>query len=140
MTADTRHKTKSKKQHTVESLRKEGYRVAVMHERLEDANRNILPRGGTTLVLVSPPDRPSKTYFSFAYCSDKDNYNKKVGVSIALGRLMSGIKKGLGRCLNDTQVLNSEDGKLLRKLHDKFQEILNRQISKENKGGETVDS
>jgi hypothetical protein len=48
------------------------------------------PRGGfTTVELV---DRDKKVY-GVAYCSEKDNYNKKIGRMIATGRAMKDLGK-----------------------------------------------
>lgn len=86
----------------VEQLRKMGNKVRVMHFRY--ANRKhggILfsnqemkkngfipdPRGGKVSVEITMPDNTTK--FGEAICSTKDNYNKRVGVSIAIGRALS---------------------------------------------------
>ncbi len=89
---------------TVKSLRDQGFQVRVHHIRRykyesENAavpsnfNRNqiILARGGVTDVAITTPD--GKNVRAFAYCSDKDGYNKKRGVLIALGRAMKQLSK-----------------------------------------------
>ena len=77
-----------KKKYTVESLRKSGFRVRVYHCRQKDADE-ISCRGGYTAVAVTPPNGTQfSTCNGFAHCSKKDNYNKRLGVTIALGRAM----------------------------------------------------
>jgi len=46
----------------------------------------IAPQGGLTQVCVSLPN--GKYYFGHAFCSNKDNFNKKIGRNIALGRAL----------------------------------------------------
>ena len=88
--------------HTVKSLREKGYRVKVHHIRRckrapgyelvsfpEQAKNIILPTGGITDVTVVPPNGGGVN--GIAHCSMKDNYNKKRGVMIALGRAMKQI-------------------------------------------------
>lgn len=44
-------------------------------------------KGGQTLVRVTTPT--GQVLVGIAACSDKDNFNKKLGVNIALGRAMT---------------------------------------------------
>ena len=94
--------------HTVKSLRDQGFQVRVHHIRRykyesENAavpsnfNRNqiILARGGVTDVAITTPD--GKNVRAFAYCSDKDGYNKKRGVLIALGRAMKQLNNPINK-------------------------------------------
>ena len=77
----------------IQELRNSGYKVKVLHHRLYNGEycygsyyRTRLPdcKGGFTKVII---DSPSGEHFEGeAKCSDKDNYNKKLGVRIALGR------------------------------------------------------
>ena len=77
-----------KKKYTVESLRKSGFQVRVYHCRQRDAGQ-ISCHGGYTAVAVTPPNGTQfSTCNGFAFCSKKDNYNKRLGVAIALGRAM----------------------------------------------------
>jgi len=73
---------------TVHELRKLGYKVSVHHDRnIVNRNGNLEfdPRGGNTVVtLVNDGD----IVIGRAACSKKDNYSKKLGVRIALGRLL----------------------------------------------------
>ena len=45
-------------------------------------------KGGATLVFVTGEEGVS---FAEAYCSHKDNYNRRLGRDIALGRLAAGV-------------------------------------------------
>lgn len=86
---------------TVQELRNRGYKVRVLHNRLyngyhkwqvgavESARYNYGPidpdsKGGSTQVVIDSPD--GKHFSGFAICSKKENYDKKMGVRIALGR------------------------------------------------------
>ena len=83
---------------TVQELRNAGYKVRVLHNRLYNGyykwqvgdnhkiNSPIDPdaKGGSTEIVI---DSPSGQHFQgVAICSKKENYNKKLGVRIALGR------------------------------------------------------
>lgn len=73
---------------TVHELRKSGYKVRVLHYRngksmcfWEDD-----PKGGETVVQITTPD--GRELEGCAKCSDKDLYNKKIGVKVAIGRAL----------------------------------------------------
>lgn len=51
----------------------------------------ILPRGGETMVRVFDDD--GTTVSGIARCSDKDNYNKRLGRTIALGRALKRLRE-----------------------------------------------
>ena len=69
---------------TVGMLRKLGYKVAVLHKRHYDNNGIKKPKGGKTVIII---DIPHNEHFEgVAVCCNSDNYNKKMGVRIALGR------------------------------------------------------
>lgn len=69
---------------TVAYLRSNGYKVAVHHSRKKDNNGTILPKGGKTVLII---DSPRGEHFEgVSRCSNEDNYNKKLGIRIALGR------------------------------------------------------
>lgn len=74
---------------TVHQLRKLGYKVKVWHTRngSYDYLEQFDPRGGMTEVEVYDMNA-QQSYLGIAQCSDKDNYNKKLGVKIALGRAL----------------------------------------------------
>ena len=88
---------------TVQQLRNAGYKVRVLHNRLYNgyhkwqvgAREHIQKyapidpdaKGGSTQIVI---DSPTGEHFQgLAICSKKENYNKKLGVRIAIGR--SGI-------------------------------------------------
>ena len=62
-------------------LREQGWKVRVLHQRQYDKHGNLQPRGGTTLVKINGN-------VAVAVCSDQDNYCKKTGLAIALGRVL----------------------------------------------------
>jgi hypothetical protein len=69
---------------TVSYLRKSGYKVAVFHKRNKDKNGTILPKGGKTVLVIDSPH--GEHFEGSAKCSNEDNYDKKLGIRIALGR------------------------------------------------------
>lgn len=86
---------KGKKMKRVHELRKAGNVVRVFHHRLlqkdeeDERGYSFSPRGGRTEVLIKPINNPDMPMIiSHAFCSNKDNYNKKLGVQIALGRAL----------------------------------------------------
>lgn len=80
---------KEKTMFTVEDLRNSGAKVKVLHYRLPPVHKSdkYNPKGGKTSVIVI---MNNETFEATATCSKKDNYNKKMGVKIALGRIMHG--------------------------------------------------
>jgi hypothetical protein len=44
-----------------------------------------------TMVTVNPenPAKPGQVFDGFAFCGEKDNFNKKLGVTIARGRAIA---------------------------------------------------
>jgi len=85
---------------TIQELRNKGFKVRVLHNRLyngyhkwqegdkEHGPLDPDPRGGSTEIVIDSPT--GEHYHGTAICSRKENYNKKMGVRIALGR--SGVK------------------------------------------------
>lgn len=86
---------------TIQELRNKGYKVRVLHNRLYNGyhkwqvgsrpSSNLGygpidpdPKGGSTEIVIDSPT--GRHYQGLAICSKKDNYNKKLGVKIALGR------------------------------------------------------
>lgn len=72
---------------TVEYLRRSGYKVAVHHHRIKNKNGLFSPKGGKTVLTIDSPH--GERFVGVAKCSNEDNYDKKLGIRIALGR--SGI-------------------------------------------------
>ena len=83
----------------VQGLRDSGFKVKVHHHRRNIANnkfgytigqscKDSLPTGGYTTIEVTTPD--NEVLNGRANCSTCDNYNKRIGVAIALGRALNG--------------------------------------------------
>lgn len=69
---------------TVQELRNNGYKVKVLHYRNPSTTALYSPKGGKTRLII---DSPTGEHFEGeAICSKKDNYNKRLGIQIALGR------------------------------------------------------
>lgn len=73
---------------TIEELRKIGYKVRVHHHR-KMSLEGINSRGGKTVVEVTTPD--GTTLVGMSRCSRKENFDKRMGVRIALGRAMKSL-------------------------------------------------
>lgn len=71
---------------TIDQLRNIGYKVKVIHMRNIDNKNTILPKGGTTMVVLTDPS--GITTEGIARCSDEDGFVKSIGVKIALGRAL----------------------------------------------------
>ena len=84
---------------TVQELRNSGYKVKVLHNRLYNGYQkwetpaddfgdytfvNPDSKGGSTQVIIDSPN--GQHFEGHSICSKKDNYDKKMGVRIALGR------------------------------------------------------
>lgn len=76
---------------TVHELRKQGFTVKVRHTRiysetqkLDGISYDVLPKGGLTDVAIYKDNAFLAN--GMAKCSDHDNYCKKLGTKIALGR------------------------------------------------------
>lgn len=76
-------------------------RVAVVHRRWSDDRRAFgttdelrrigkapHPKGGVTVALATSGDR---SFRAEARCSDRDNFSRKVGRTIAVGRLAKAL-------------------------------------------------
>jgi hypothetical protein len=79
---------------SVHNLRQLGYKVKVWHTRNEIEKQHfggflyeLDPHGGMTEVEVYDFDA-QQSYVGQAWCSDRDNYCRKLGVRIALGRAL----------------------------------------------------
>ena len=80
---------------SVHDLRKRGLKVKVRH------NRNFVtkdmdfydfdPCGGSTEVEIFDP-KTRQSYVGTSLCSRKDNYSRKLGVKIALGRALKSME------------------------------------------------
>ena len=87
-----------KKDMTVEQVKKEGYDVYIRHERLYEDVPNmpplyLSPTGGATYAELT--DKVTgHVATAEARCNNRDNYNRKIGVKIALGRAYKMMKEG----------------------------------------------
>lgn len=96
---------------SIQSLREQGNKVRVKHCRkykslpgeyltrgqYETATnilqkspygKTVSPKGGMTVVQITTPE--GEELEGIAVCSDRDSYNRKKGLAIALGRAISG--------------------------------------------------
>jgi len=69
----------------VSELRSNGFKVRVLHHRKWNLC-GISNLGGRTIVQIKTPE--GQELEGEAICSKEDNYNKKLGVSIAIGRAL----------------------------------------------------
>lgn len=84
--------------HTVEQLRKQGYKVRVKHFRrhhfeikVGGQKQVVDPRGGRTVVEITSPSGLNAVGESF--CCPIDNFDRKLGLKIALGRAIKNYCK-----------------------------------------------
>ena len=91
---------------TVQTLRGNGYKVIVDHWRNHKnyitGELSLMPqyeiddctciycKGGHTHVKVLSPE--GKEGYGIAMCNVKDNYNRKLGVALALSRALNSLK------------------------------------------------
>ena len=79
---------------TVHDLRRLGYKVQVLHNRVMDRSGRypiVEPRGGNTVILLYNKKRTRLIGTGFMYCSNEENYNRKTGVQYALSNLLNDI-------------------------------------------------
>lgn len=87
---------------TVEQLRRNGYKVRVKHFRRENSD-GINSRGGKTVVEVTTPC--GSTLVGMSRCNRKENFNKRLGVRIALGRAFASAQnKGTQEILREVDL------------------------------------
>lgn len=58
----------------------------------EDDELELSGKGGATIAYRPTPDNEG-VEFGIAICSDRDNYCKRIGRDISLGRLLSGDRE-----------------------------------------------
>ena len=86
---------------SIKELKKEGYRTFVKHDRgyrhvksvkMDGGSKKkvIKEKGGTTVVALIDPK--GLLHVGVAHCNVADNYNKKLGVQIALTRALKNVK------------------------------------------------
>ena len=74
------------------------YEICIRHERLHDQDDNILGIGGRTVAYIIDTD--GNKLETYANCSIKDSYNKKLGRMIAIGRMLKLLKLNTHCALN----------------------------------------
>jgi hypothetical protein len=79
---------------TVKSLRQSGYKVKVLHFRITDYSMDRFglfdPKGGSTVIEITSPEGIQVR--AEAKCSSKDNYCRRTGVAICLGRALKELE------------------------------------------------
>jgi hypothetical protein len=70
------------------SLLKDKYHIELVTHNREPELINNIPIRGKTTITISTPESGDEAFTGIAYCSIKDNFNKKVGYGIALGRAL----------------------------------------------------
>ncbi len=87
---------------TVEQVKKDGFKVDIEHYRNLDGglvrasilnkekHKDFSCRGGVTIVELS---KGNKSVRAIASCRDQENFNRKLGVRIALGRALKDFSK-----------------------------------------------
>ena len=79
----------NQEEQTIESLRKQGYKVKVMHRFVEqDEFYYDIAHHKTTINLR---DLNGMEWYGVAKCSKKDHYNRKLGNKIALQRALKAM-------------------------------------------------
>lgn len=79
---------------TVQKLRRSGYKVRVYHDRSPKTiyktngyKQIVTEAKGSTTVAITLPNEPLMTFEETAYCSDNDQFNKRIGVHVCIGRI-----------------------------------------------------
>lgn len=76
---------------TVASLRRSGFKVRVLHTRNYLPSGSTSCKGGSTTVEITTPD--GNDISGTAKCRDDERFDRKIGLSIAIGRAFSSLKK-----------------------------------------------
>ena len=84
-------------QPTIMSLRRSGYKVRVLHTRALKKVKKIggdfselSPKGGLTRIEITTP--AGENTYGEAVCSKEDNWDRKRGNNIALGRALQQLE------------------------------------------------
>ena len=87
---------------SIKNLRQSGWKVRVLHERnyflknrFDGNSTEVSAKGGRTEIQLTSPDGKVNVSGK-AICSEEDNFNRKVGNAIALGRAWNLVLKSLG--------------------------------------------
>lgn len=73
----------------IDNMKRNGISVFIEHNRKYNSCGNhgyMQTKGGDTDVLVTLPS--GKAYNEVAACHEKDNYNKRIGLHVCLGRIL----------------------------------------------------
>jgi hypothetical protein len=81
-------------------LRREGWKVRVLHQR-PTINGEPAPKGGSTKIELTNPQGQTATGLSV--CSKDDPWNRKTGNQIALGRALINITENM---IDSQQTIN----------------------------------
>lgn len=80
---------------SVKDLRQRGFKVYIKHDleecRYSQHDYSLLTEGMTSVNVVVP--NSGMVASDCAYCSIKDQYDKKMGVRIALGRALKHLER-----------------------------------------------
>jgi len=71
---------------TVEDIKQLGYKIRVFHDRTKNKDGSISPRGGSTTVEIT--DNHGHTALGKARCHERDNFVKRIGIMVAIGRAL----------------------------------------------------
>jgi hypothetical protein len=81
---------------TIATLRRSGYKVRVLHTRnykkvlkICGIFEELSAKGGLTRIEITTPS--GEDVWGEAVCSKEDNWDRKLGISIALGRALQKI-------------------------------------------------
>lgn len=92
---------------TIKNLRRRGWKVRVLHQRgyflrnkMDGTSSEVCAKGGNTEIQLTSPDKAINVSGK-AVCSEKENYNRKVGNSIALGRAWKEYETLLDSLVNE---------------------------------------
>ena len=85
-------------QPTIRELRQQGYKVRVIHSRpiveikkISGILKEVSAKGGITRIEITTPDK-TQDVSGEAVCSKEDNFNRKTGNFIALGRALKQLE------------------------------------------------
>lgn len=84
---------------SIKNLRRRGWKVRVLHQRnyflrnrMDGTSSEVCAKGGRTEIQLTSPDK-AVNVSGVAVCSEEDNYDRKVGNAIALGRAWKEAEK-----------------------------------------------
>ena len=84
---------------SIKNLRRRGWKVRVLHQRnyfirnhMDGTSSEVCAKGGRTEIQLTSPDKLINVSGT-AVCSEEDNYDRKVGNAIALGRAWKEAEK-----------------------------------------------